>query len=65
MIENLKPIIQFSNDSAQIFGVKPEAIRRMIDRNYDELKTIGAVFKTKGRGRVVNPDKFLKWYLDV
>jgi len=65
MFNELKPIVKFAEESAPFFGVKPQAIRRTIDRNYDELKAIGAVFKTKGRGRVVNPDKFLKWYLDV
>lgn len=62
---NLKPINQFSNEFSEFIGIKPDAVKRMIDRHFGELNRIGAVFKTKGKSRLVDHKKFMEWYLDV
>lgn len=61
---NLQPINQFSNEFSGFIGIKPEAVKRMIDRNFCELNSIGAVFKTKGKSRLVDHKKFMEWYLN-
>ncbi|BBP43533.1 hypothetical protein [Thiosulfativibrio zosterae] len=59
----VKPIVTFAKEFAPQIGVKPEAIRRMIDRNFYELRDQGIVFNSKGKSRLVNPERFFEWYL--
>lgn len=62
-IENLKPIADFANEYSYRLGVKPRSLRVMIDRKQAELIEAGAVFRTRGKSRLVNPEAFMSWYL--
>ncbi|MFA6699937.1 MAG: hypothetical protein WCS28_07170 [Thiomicrospira sp.] len=63
-INDLTPIAQFADEYSQRLGVKPRSLRMMIDRNQDELINAGAVFKTKGKSRLIDAQKFMAWYLE-
>lgn len=63
-ITDLTPIAQFADNYAQHLGIKPRSLRMMIDRNQDELINAGAVFKTKGKGRLIHAQNFMAWYLE-
>ncbi|MBE0471442.1 MAG: hypothetical protein IBX55_18275 [Methyloprofundus sp.] len=62
-LDNLKPIAIFADEYSQRLGVKPRSIRMMIDRNQNELIEAQAVFKTKGKSRLIDGDKFMQWYI--
>jgi hypothetical protein len=61
---NLKPAKAFAAEASNSLGVKPGSILQQINRNLDELLSIGAVYKTKGKSRLVDPEKFINWYLN-
>ena len=63
-LENLKPIQLFADEYAQRLGVKPRSIRMMIDRNQEELIQVNAVFKTKGKSRLIDAQAFMAWYIE-
>ncbi|WP_019896258.1 hypothetical protein [Hydrogenovibrio halophilus] len=62
-IDNLKPIKDFAESYADKFGVKPKSLIIQIDRNQKELIEAGAVYKTRGKSRMIDADAFLRWYL--
>jgi hypothetical protein len=61
---SLKPAKAFAAEASNPLGVKPGSILQQINRNLDELLSIGAVYKTKGKSRLVDPQKFMNWYLN-
>lgn len=63
-IDNLIPIAQFADAYADRLGIKPRSLRMMIDRQQDELIERGAVFKTKGKSRLIDQQAFMQWYLN-
>ncbi|AEG31538.1 hypothetical protein [Thiomicrospira cyclica] len=63
-IDNLQPISQFAESFSQRLGIKPRSLKMMIDRNQDELIQTGAVFKTKGKSRLIDSQAFMAWYLN-
>lgn len=62
-IESLKPIKEFAEIYAPKLGVKPNSVKVTIDRHQSELIELGAVFKCRGKSRLINPEKFFEWYL--
>lgn len=62
-LDDLKPLPQFAEEYSQRLGVKPRSIRMMVDRNQSELMEMQAIFKTKGKSRLVDPNKFMAWYI--
>ncbi|QCU90257.1 hypothetical protein [Thiomicrorhabdus sediminis] len=63
-IESLKPIKEFAEQYAPKLGIKPNSIKVTIDRNQAELIELGAVFKSRGKSRLINPEKFFEWYME-
>ena len=63
-IDNLKPIAIFADEYAQRLGVKPRSIRMMVDRNQSALIEAGAVFRTKGKSRLIDAQAFMQWYIN-
>lgn len=63
-IDNLKPIQEFTNHFAPKLGIKPNSLKVMIDRNQQELMELKAVFKSRGKARLIDSEKFLEWYLN-
>ena len=62
-LDNLKPISQFTKDYAPRLGLKPNSLTMQINRHQDELIQAQAVFKTRGKGRLIDTEKFMNWYL--
>ena len=40
------------------------AIKGLCDRHADELISQGVMFRARGNGRLVDPDKFFEWYMN-
>jgi len=39
------------------------AIKGICDRHADELIEKGVMFRAKGNGRLIDPEKFVEWYM--
>lgn len=63
LFKSLRPIKVFADEVSSSLGVKPESVLQQINRNLDELISLKAIYKTKGKSRLVDPEKFLQWYL--
>ena len=61
--QQLKPLPKFCEEASAQLLVKAASVRALVLRNLDELVDKKAVFKTRGKAYLVDPEAFMRWYL--
>lgn len=62
--QTLKPLPKFCEEASEQLLVKATSVRALVLRNITELVEQKAVFKTRGKAYLVDPDAFMRWYLN-
>ncbi len=63
----IKRLIQpnkLAKEIAPYLGLQPNSIMQQINRNSEDLLRLKIIFKTRGKSRLIDPDKFINWYLN-
>lgn len=63
-IKRLVPPKIMAKEIAHYLGLQPNSILQQINRNSKDLLRLKIVYKTKGKSRLIDPEKFIHWYLN-
>lgn len=62
-IEKLVQLKKMAEDIAPFLGLQPKSIMQQINRHSEDLLKRNIIFKTRGKSRLIDPEKFIDWYV--